>query len=152
MPEGIAPARVDAGAPGAAAQHAPVFRRLALVGVGLIGSSVARVNQRGRPLAAEVVAHARSAATLRRVEELGIADLVEPDLGRAVEGADCVMLCAPVGAYAGIAAAMAPVVAAPAIQLCRASRKIAAIMKPLMMATAARTRVIDRVSFFTAFR
>ena len=98
MPEGLAPARVDASAGlDASAQQGPVFQRLALLGIGLIGSSVA-----------EVVAHARSEATLRRVEELGIADRVEADLARAVEGADCVMLCAPVGAYAGIAAAMAP--------------------------------------------
>lgn len=109
MPEGVAVPQADAPAASETPmRQEPVFRRLALVGIGLIGSSVARVNQRGRPLAAEVVAHARSEATLRRVVELGIVDRVEPDLARAVEGADCVMLCAPVGAYAAVAASMAP--------------------------------------------
>ncbi len=86
----------------------PVFQRLALIGIGLIGSSVARRAKEAGDLAATVVAHARSEATLARVRELGIADVVEPDLKRAVEGADCVMLCAPVGSYADIAAAIAP--------------------------------------------
>lgn len=85
----------------------PVFRRLALIGIGLIGSSVARIAMEKRELAAEVVANARTQATLDRVVELGIADRVELDPARAVEGADCVMLCAPVGAYAALAQAIA---------------------------------------------
>ncbi len=86
----------------------PVFQRLALIGFGLIGSSVARIAKVRGDLAATVVAHAKSESTLARVRELGIADVVEPDLIRAVQGADCVMLCAPVGTYADIAAAIAP--------------------------------------------
>jgi cyclohexadieny/prephenate dehydrogenase len=86
----------------------PVFRRLALLGIGLIGSSVARVAMEGRELAGEVVANARTQATLDRVTQLGIADRVELDPARAVQGADCVMLCAPVGAYAALAEAIAP--------------------------------------------
>lgn len=86
----------------------PVFRRLALVGIGLIGSSVARRAREAGDLAATVVATARTEATIARVRELGIVDVVEPDLAKAVEGADCVMLCAPVGALADIAATIAP--------------------------------------------
>ncbi len=86
----------------------PLFRRLALLGFGLIGSSVARVARERGGLAAEVVANARTEATLERVRELGIADRCEIDPARAVEGADCVMLCAPVGAYAALAQAIAP--------------------------------------------
>ncbi len=86
----------------------PLFKRLALVGVGLIGSSVARIAMEKREIAGEVVASARTQATLDRVLELGIADRVELDPGRAVVGADCVMLCAPVGAYAALAEAIAP--------------------------------------------
>jgi cyclohexadieny/prephenate dehydrogenase len=86
----------------------PLFQRLALIGIGLIGSSVARIARERGDLAAEVVVTARSAATLDRVVQLGIADRVEADPGRAVAGADAVMLCAPVGAFAGIAAAIAP--------------------------------------------
>ena len=86
----------------------PLFRRLALIGIGLIGSSVARIARDRRDLAGEIVANARTQATLDRVVELGIADRCEIDPARAVAGADCVMLCAPVGAYAAIAEAIAP--------------------------------------------
>lgn len=85
----------------------PVFERLVLIGAGLIGSSVARIARERGDLAREVVVHDR-AAVLERVAALGFADRIEPDLAQAVAGADCVMLCAPVGAYAGLAAAMAP--------------------------------------------
>ena len=93
----------------------PLFDRLALLGIGLIGSSVARIASESGHLAREVVANARTRATLDRVVQLGIADRVELDPARAVEGADCVMLCAPVGAYAELAAAIAPHLAPGAI-------------------------------------
>lgn len=86
----------------------PLFKRLVLVGIGLIGSSVARIAMEKREIAGEIVANARTQATLDRVMQLGIADRVELDPARAVAGADCVMLCAPVGAYAALAEAIAP--------------------------------------------
>lgn len=93
----------------------PLFRRLALLGIGLIGSSVARIARERGDLADEIVANARTQETLDRVSELGIADRTEIDPARAVAGADCVMLCAPVGAYAGLAQAIAPHMASGAI-------------------------------------
>ena len=93
----------------------PLFKRLALLGIGLIGSSVARIAMERGDIAAEVVANARTQATLDRVMELGIAHRVELDPAKAVEGADCVMLCAPVGAYAALAEAIAPHLAPGAI-------------------------------------
>ncbi len=93
----------------------PLFRRLALLGVGLIGSSVARVAKERGGLAEEVVASARTQRTLDRVMTLGIADRVEIDPARAVAGADCVMLCAPVGAFRDLAEAVAPHLAPGAI-------------------------------------
>ena len=86
----------------------PLFRRLALIGIGLIGSSVARIARERGDLASEVVVTARTTRTLERVRELGFADQIEPDPARAVAGADCVMLCTPVGAFGDIAAAIAP--------------------------------------------
>lgn len=86
----------------------PLFRRIAFLGIGLIGSSVARIARERSDIAAEIVVNARTQKTLDRVMELGFADRVELDPARAVEGADCVMLCAPVGAFAGLAAAIAP--------------------------------------------
>jgi cyclohexadieny/prephenate dehydrogenase len=93
----------------------PLFQRLALLGVGLIGSSVARIARQRGDIAHEIVVNARTQATLDRVMELGIADRVEIDPAVAVQGADCVMLCAPVGAFAGLAAAIAPHLAPGAI-------------------------------------
>jgi cyclohexadieny/prephenate dehydrogenase len=93
----------------------PVFRRLALLGIGLIGSSVARIAKERGDLAAEIVVNARTQKTLDRVMELGFADRVEADPARAVEGADGVMLCAPVGAFASIAEAIAPALAPGAV-------------------------------------
>jgi cyclohexadieny/prephenate dehydrogenase len=86
----------------------PLFRRLALLGIGLIGSSVARIAKERGGIAGEVVANARTQRSLNRALELGIVDRAELDPARAVEGADCVMLCAPVGAFADLAAAIAP--------------------------------------------
>jgi cyclohexadieny/prephenate dehydrogenase len=93
----------------------PVFRRLALLGCGLIGSSVARIAKAQGDLASEIIVNAHTRKTLDRVAELGLADRVEPDPARAVEGADCVMLCAPVGAFAAIAERIGPALAAGAV-------------------------------------
>jgi cyclohexadieny/prephenate dehydrogenase len=93
----------------------PLFRRMALLGVGLIGSSVARIARQRGDLAAEVVVNARTQKTLDRVVELGIADRVEIDPAEAVVGADCVMLCAPVGAFADLAVRIAPCLAPGAV-------------------------------------
>ena len=67
----------------------PVFERLLLVGLGLIGSSIARIARERQDLAREVVAHDQP-AVLDRVAALGLADRVEPDLARAVAGARAV--------------------------------------------------------------
>jgi cyclohexadieny/prephenate dehydrogenase len=93
----------------------PIFGRVALLGMGLIGSSIARAARARGGLAGEIVAHAKTPATLARVAELGIADRIEPDAAIAVAGADCVILCAPVGAYAALAAAIAPALSPGAI-------------------------------------
>jgi cyclohexadieny/prephenate dehydrogenase len=86
----------------------PLFERLCLLGVGLIGSSLARVAKARGDIARTVVAHAKTPATLDRVRALGIADVVEPDAAKAVEGADCVVFCVPVGANAELMAQVAP--------------------------------------------
>src|SRR5436305_11087162 len=80
-----------------------VFNRLALIGMGLIGSSIARA-ARAQRAANSIVATARSAATRRRVAELGLADQIVESSAAAVEGADLVILCIPVGACGAVAA------------------------------------------------
>ena len=86
----------------------PLFERLCLIGVGLVGSSIARAARERGDIARTVVAHTRQPETLARVRALGFADVVEADPAEAVRGADCVILCVPVGAYAGVMAAIAP--------------------------------------------
>jgi cyclohexadieny/prephenate dehydrogenase len=76
---------------------APMFSRLALIGFGLIGGSIARA-ARAQGLVNEIVATARSAATRERVQELGIVDRVVESNAEAVKDADLVILCIPVGA------------------------------------------------------
>ena len=86
----------------------PVFNRVALIGIGLIGSSIARAAKEFEGLADEVVVNARSQKSLDRVAELGFADRCEIDPIKAVESADCVILCSPVGTYAELAERIAP--------------------------------------------
>ncbi|MHB1303192.1 MAG: prephenate/arogenate dehydrogenase family protein [Acidiphilium sp.] len=86
----------------------PLFQSIALIGIGLIGSSIARIVRERDDIASEVVANARTEATLSRVRELNIVDRCEIDPAAAVAGADCVILCAPVGTYAGLAASIGP--------------------------------------------
>lgn len=87
--------------------NAPIFERMALIGIGLIGSSLAQV-ARQRGLVKEIAISTRSEATLRRAEELGLGDSYSVDAAVAVEGADLVILCVPVGANEAIAKWIAP--------------------------------------------
>ena len=70
----------------------PLFERIAFIGIGLIGSSLARVIRRDG-LAGHVVACARSRATLKTVSDLALADSVTDNPAEAAEGADLVVLC-----------------------------------------------------------
>ena len=82
---------------------APQFQRVALIGLGLIGSSIARAAKRGG-LAGEIVGHARSAATRARATELGFCDRVCETAAEAATGADLVILCVPVGVCGAVTA------------------------------------------------
>jgi len=86
----------------------PLFERLCLIGVGLIGSSIARAARAKGGIARSIVAHTRRPETLARVRALDFADAVEADPARAVAGCDGVILCIPVGAYAGVMHQIAP--------------------------------------------
>jgi len=92
----------------------PLFNRLALIGVGLIGSSIARA-VRAQGAARTIAATARSPKTRRRVAELGIADQVVETNAAAVEGADLVIVCIPVGACGAVAREIGPHLSAGAI-------------------------------------
>ena len=75
----------------------PLFQRIALIGVGLIGSSLARVVRRDR-LAAHIAVAARTQKTLDAATRLGFADSTALDPAAAARGADLVVICAPMSA------------------------------------------------------
>ena len=102
------------------------FRRLVVIGIGLIGSSLARVVRRER-LAERIVGVDLSADVCAKVLALGIVDEVDADPARAVAGADLVVICTPVSAYAAIARAIAPALTDGAIVTEVGSVKRAAI-------------------------
>jgi cyclohexadieny/prephenate dehydrogenase len=82
--------------------EAPLVGRLAIIGLGLIGSSIAR-GARRRKLAGAIIAADADAAVRQRVQDLGLADEVAPTLAQAVQGADLIILCVPVGANGAVA-------------------------------------------------
>ncbi len=85
----------------------PLFERVALIGVGLIGSSLARVLRRNG-LARHIAGCVRSEASRAICLEQGLADTMHDEPGAAVEGADLVVLCTPLGTYQDLARKMAP--------------------------------------------
>lgn len=95
-------------------RETPLFRRIAIIGFGLIGSSVARA-VRTLNLAGEIVAIDHDPAVRGRVVALQLADVVTDNLAAGVAGADHVLLCVPVGACAEVAAAMSAGLEAGAI-------------------------------------
>ena len=88
-----------------------MIRRLAVIGVGLIGGSLARA-LRGADCVGEVVGCGRSAANLERALELGVIDRWSHDPAQAVAGADLVFVAVPLGTmgqvFGAIRDALAP--------------------------------------------
>ena len=113
----------------------PLFARVALIGIGLIGSSLARALRRDR-LAGSIAACARPQETLDIVRRLNLADEVTLDPAVAVTGAELVVIAAPLSAYAELARCMASALAPGAIVTDVGSVKEAAIreLKPLLPA------------------
>jgi len=85
----------------------PIFNRLALIGFGLIGGSIARA-ARAQKIVRSIVATARSPQTRKRIAELGLVDQVVETNAAAVEGADLVIVCIPVGACGAVAKEIGP--------------------------------------------
>ena len=105
---------------------APPLGRLAVVGVGQIGGSVA-LAARAAGAVSEVVGFGRSAETLERARALGIVDRVAASPAEAARGAALVLLATPVGSLGAVAAAVAPALAPEALVLDVGSVKAAAI-------------------------
>lgn len=85
-----------------------LFKKAAIIGCGLIGSSLARAYAE-HGIAEQVSVGDISPDVCARVKELGLAQSASTDLAAVVKDADIVMLCVPVGAYADVAAQICPV-------------------------------------------
>jgi cyclohexadieny/prephenate dehydrogenase len=85
----------------------PLFDKVALIGLGLIGSSIARAARHSGAVGA-IAALDSSPHVLQRVRELGIADDASGDVATALRGADLVILCTPVGVCGEVASQIAP--------------------------------------------
>jgi cyclohexadieny/prephenate dehydrogenase len=81
------------------------FERIALIGMGLIGSSLARaIREHG--LARHITAIDASAEVTKRVKELKLADTATTQAAKGVAEADLVILCVPVGINGKVAKAI----------------------------------------------
>ena len=89
------------------ADSKPIFEKLALIGIGLIGSSIAHACRRAG-LAAHIAGYARREETLTEARAAGFADSLTTDLAEVVKDADLVILCTPVGSFGDIAREIAP--------------------------------------------
>lgn len=91
-----------------------MFAKIALIGIGLIGSSLARVI-RDKGLAKSIAISTRSAETLERARQLGLGDIYSTDPAEAVRNADLVIVSVPVGSSGAVTEALAPGLKAGAI-------------------------------------
>lgn len=91
-----------------------IFDHVALIGIGLIGSSLARVLRRDG-LTGRITGCARREETRAKALELGIADAMFESPAEAAAGADLVVICTPIGAYTAVAEAIRPVLKPGAI-------------------------------------
>jgi len=89
---------------------APIYDRVALIGLGLIASSMAHAMRAGG-LARHIAGHARSAETRAIAAEIGLCDSIHESAAAAVMGADLVVLATPVGQMGTIAAEIGPYLA-----------------------------------------
>jgi cyclohexadieny/prephenate dehydrogenase len=83
----------------------PLFERVALIGIGLIGSSLSHAMRRAG-LARHIAGHARSERTRAKALELGLVHSIHADPASVVRDADLVIICSPIGTYAEIGAAI----------------------------------------------
>ncbi|SMR70700.1 cyclohexadieny/prephenate dehydrogenase [Aliiroseovarius halocynthiae] len=90
-----------------------IYQRVALIGLGLIASSMAHAMRRGG-LVGEIVGTARSAETRDIAREVGFCDRIVDTAAEAAEGADLVVLAVPVGAMGAVAQEIGPVLKAGA--------------------------------------
>jgi len=87
--------------------HMPLSRRMTIIGVGLIGGSLARI-LRERGEVGEIIGVGRQAPNLLRAVELGVIDRYTHDPGEGVRGSDLVFLSTPVCSIASLVSTISP--------------------------------------------
>ncbi len=102
------------------------FGRVALIGIGLIGSSIAHAARRAN-LASHIAGYSRSPESRAAAARIGFCDSLHDDMASAVADADIVILCLPIGAFGPAAAAIAPALKPGAILTDVGSVKMAVI-------------------------
>ncbi len=117
------------------------FERLCVVGVGLIGGSLAR-DLKALDLVGEVVGSSRREENLERARHLGVIDRYEVDVARAVRGADLVVVAVPLGAMSTVFARIRDHLEAHAIVTDVGSSKQSAVADAMRELGPARTRFV----------
>jgi prephenate dehydrogenase len=117
-----------------------LFERVTIIGVGLIGGSLARALRRGG-LCTHITGCGRREESLRRAVELGVIDDYHTDVRKAVAGADLVVLATPLSTTGELLGAMAPALKAGAVITDVGSAKGAVV-------AAAETALGDHLSCF----
>jgi prephenate dehydrogenase len=117
-----------------------VIRRLAVLGVGLIGGSVALALKRAGQVG-QVVGYGRNRVNLEQALSLGVIDEIAATPEQAAAGADCILLAMPVGGMAEIMRRIAPHLAADAVITDAGSTKQDVI-------SAAKLELADRIDRF----
>lgn len=86
-----------------------IINKLCIIGVGLIGGSLARALKKAN-VVGDIVGSGRDVAHLEKAKALGVIDHIETDISAAVEGCDMVVVAVPLGAMQSVFEKIAPVV------------------------------------------
>jgi len=78
-----------------------MFNKITIIGLGLIGSSIARAIKK-KNLCKNLVAHDKSKIVLKKIVKLKITNHIEPNLKKSVQDSDLVIICTPLGTYKNI--------------------------------------------------
>lgn len=78
-----------------------MFKKMCIIGVGLIGGSIARASKKNN-LCTEIIGVGRNESHLQKAVELGVIDGYELSIPEAVKKADIVVICSPVGSFESI--------------------------------------------------
>ncbi len=84
-----------------------MFGRIALIGIGLIGSSIAHATRRAN-LAGHIAGYSRSAESLEQARRVGFADSLHGSAAECAGDADLIILATPVGSFGALAKEIAP--------------------------------------------